>query len=106
MNFQNRHRTVQLFHFVVSLFGCLSAYSEKFGQPKNSAGQVDFSSTCPTGQVANNVNVKPCNVCIANKNVYIVNKNVCIENNNVCFVNKMCIVPNNVCIVNKNVYCK
>ena len=57
MNFQNRHKTVDKCNFVVSLFRCLSMYSEKFRQPKNCAGQVDFSST---GQVGNKVNVKPC----------------------------------------------
>ena len=40
-----------MFNFVVSLFWCLtSAYSEKFVKPKNSARQVDFSSTCQSKQ--------------------------------------------------------
>ena len=39
MNFQSCHKTVEFFYFAVSLFWCLNAYSEKFGQPNNSAGQ-------------------------------------------------------------------
>ena len=60
MNFQNRYKTVDncLTLLSVSSGVLLSAYREKFGQPKNCARQVDFSSTCPTGQVGNKVNVK------------------------------------------------
>ena len=61
MDFQKRHKTMDN---CFTLFWCLTlksvtAYNKRFGQPKNSASQVDFFSICPTGQVGNKVNVKP-----------------------------------------------
>ena len=46
--------------FVLGALLIVGACSEKFMQPKNGAGQVEFSSTCLTGQVGNKVNVTLC----------------------------------------------
>ena len=65
INFQNRYKTEDNCCTLLFVFGALvDASSEKFMQPKNGAGQVDFSSTCLTGQVGNKVNVKLCLVTL------------------------------------------
>ena len=43
------------FTFWIACFGVLVCLVKSSGNQKNCAGQVDFSSTCPTGQVENNV---------------------------------------------------
>ena len=53
----NAHAMILIFHIFMNVNKlCLN---QKFGQPKNGAGQAIFSSTCLTGQVGNKVNVKP-----------------------------------------------